>query len=225
MRLAALGVLAALLIAPLAAQAAQQPARFAVTLHGKVVDTLSYERIVTGVEECSVQRTGEGGRELAIRSLRPTTIEVARGASRVVYQPARVGALRVAATRLAGSYTEFRRCRFLPPEKLTGRCDRAAGPVRRVRARFTSGRSALRFLRAAQRRRDVTACGLGLSLPGGWLDGFPGRIDENALLTGRSLRVVARGSGTRKRTADGDPLFKRTQQTTVRWTLTFRRLP
>jgi hypothetical protein len=115
MRLAALGFVAALMVAPLAAQAAQQPARFAVTLQGKIVDNLTYERIVVA-EDCSSQRTGEGGRELAIRSVRPITIEVSGNASRVVYRPAQVGTLRVAATRLAGSYAEIKRCRFLPPE-------------------------------------------------------------------------------------------------------------
>jgi hypothetical protein len=70
----------------------------------------------------------------------------------------------------------------------------------------------------------VTACGLDRPLPGGWLNQFPGRIDQDALLAGRSLRVVARASGTRQSTFNGDPLFQRTQRTTVRWTLTFRRL-
>jgi hypothetical protein len=78
MRLAALAFLAALLLAPLAAQAAQSPARFAVTLQGTIVDRLTYER--TAVEdECTSHKTGNGGRGLAIRSLRPTTI-VARAA-------------------------------------------------------------------------------------------------------------------------------------------------
>jgi hypothetical protein len=224
MRLAALGALAALLTAPLAAQAAQQPARFAVTLQGKVVDAVSYDRTIVG-DDCIIQRTGAGGRELAIRSLRPTTIEVARSASRVVYRPARVASLRVAATTLPGSYTEIRRCRFLPPEKLVVDCRAAATTVSRLRANFRSGRNAILFRRPAPVRRDVTACGLGVSVPGGWLHEFPGRIDQNALLAGRSLRVIARASGMRRRTDDGDPAFQRTQRTTVRWTLTFRRLP
>lgn len=224
MRLAALGVLAALLAAPLAAQAARQPARYAVTLQGSIVDSVSYERITVG-EDCSIQRTGDGGRELAIRSLRPTTIEVSGGAPQVVYTPARITALRVAATTLPGSYTEVRRCRFLPPEKLVADCRRSVVTVWRQQANFRSGRNAILFRRPASARSDVTACGLGVSLPGGWLHDFPGRIDQSALVAGRSLRVVARATGTRERTADGDPTFKRTQRTTVRWTLTFRRLP
>jgi type 1 fimbria pilin len=100
MRLAALGVLAALLTAPLAAQAAQQPTRFAVTLQGKIVDALSCDRTIVG-DDCIILRTGTGGRELTIRSLRPTTIEVA-GGSRVASKPARVSALRVTATTRPG---------------------------------------------------------------------------------------------------------------------------
>ncbi len=186
------------------------------------MDNLTYERIVVA-EDCSSQRTGEGGRELAIRSLRPITIEVSGSASRVVYRPAQVGMLRVAATRLAGSYAEIKRCRFLPPEKLTGDCARATGSVLRLRAAFRSGRNAIVFRRPAT-RSNVTACGLDRSLPGGWIDQFPGRIDQDALLAGRSLRVFARASGRRQDTLNEDPLLQRTQRTTVRWTLTFRRL-
>jgi hypothetical protein len=222
MRLASLGVLAALLAAPLAAQAARPPDRFAVTLQGTIVDNLTYERIVVG-EECTAQRTGQGGRGLAIRSLRPTTIEVSGGAARVAYRPARVVALRVAATTLPGGYSEVRRCRFLPPERLTGKCARAPGAVRRMRAAFRSGRNAILF-RPAPSRVDVTACGLDLPMSGGWLDLVPGRIDQNALVNGRSRRVTSRASGTRAVTIADDPDLQVTRRTTVRWTLTFRRL-
>ena len=224
MRLAALGVLAALLSAPLAAQAARPPARYAVTLQGTIVDTLSYDRVIVG-EDCIIQRTGAGGRELAIRSLRPTTIEVAGGTSGVVYRPTRIAALRVEATTLPGSYTEIRRCRLLPPQKLIVDCRRVTATVRRVRANFRGGHNAILFRRPASLPSDVSACGMDVSVIGGWLPDFPGRIDQSALLAGRSLRVMARASGTRQRTADDDPAFKRTQRTTVRWTLTFRRLP
>jgi hypothetical protein len=223
MRLAALGVLAALLTAPLAAQAAQQPTRFAVTLQGKIVDALSYDRTIVG-EDCIILRTGTGGRELTIRSLRPTTIEVA-GGSRVASRPAHVSTLRVTATTRPGSYTEIRHCRFLPPEKLIVDCRAGAVTVRRVQAGFRGVRNAILFRRPVTMPSDLTACGLGVSVPGGWLHGFPGRIDQRALLAGRSLRVTARASGTRQRTDDSDPAFKRTQQTTVGWMLTFRRLP
>jgi hypothetical protein len=223
MRLAALGLLAALLAAPLAAQAARPPARFAVTLQGTVVDRVTYERVLVD-EECTSRRTGNGGRGLTIRNLRPTTIEVTGGATRVVYRPARVAALRVAATSLAGTYSELRSCRFLPPERRSGKCQRAAGSVRRLQAGFRSARNAIVFGRPGPSRGDVTACGLAGAVVGGWLNLVPGRIDEDALLNGRSRQVFARAARTREGTIGGDPTFTGTQQTTVRWTLTFRRL-
>lgn len=214
---------AAVLAAPLAGQAAQAPARFAVTLQGTIVDRLTYERTQVD-EECTSRRTGDGGRELAVRSVRPTTIEVVRGASRPVYRPQRLDALRVVATNIAGSFLELRRCRFLPPERVTGTCERAPGPVRRLRARFRSGPNTILFQRPAATEGDVTPCGLDRAVLGGWFHLVPGRIDHQALLNGRSLRVVARASGTREGTVAGDPTVKITQRTTVRWTLTFRRL-
>jgi hypothetical protein len=225
MRLAAFGFLAALLAAPLAAQAAQPAARFAVTLQGTVVDRVTYERIVRG-EECTSNRTGQGGRSLAIRSLRPTTVEVSAGSSGVVYRPARVLALRVAATTLPGMYSELRVCRFLPPEKLTGKCNRASGSVRRVAAAFRRGRNAIVFRAPARSAADVLACGLDRQQAtlGGWLNLVSGRIDQDALLDGRSRRVVARATGTRERKIGGNPAFTGTRKTTIRWSLTFRRL-
>jgi hypothetical protein len=223
MRLAAFGFLAALLLAPLAAQAAQPPARFAVTLQGTVVDRLTYERTVVD-EECTSTRTGDGGRELAIRSARATTVEVSRRASAAVYRPARVGPLRVTTTTLPGSFLELRRCRFLPPERLSGRCDRAVSSVRRMRAGFRRAPNAILFRRPATVGPDLLACGLDRRSAGGWLDLVRGRIDERALINGRSLRVVARASGTRENPITGDPTLTATQRTTVRWTLVFRRL-
>lgn len=221
MRLAVLGFVAALLTAPLAAQAAQPPAMFSATLQAAIADRLTYERTALD-EECTSRRTGEGGRELSIRSIRPTVIEVTPGQARVVYRPAAVAALRVGETKLAGSWLELRRCRFLPPERSSGTCDRASGSVRRMRAGFRSGRHAIVFRPGSS--GDVTPCGLDQGVPGGWLDLFSGRIDHDVLLSGRSLRVLARAEGTRERTIAGDPTLKVTQRTTVRWTLTFRRL-
>jgi hypothetical protein len=223
MRLAALGFLAALLSAPLAAQAAQPPARFAVTLQGTIVDRVTYER-TTVDEECTTRKSGDGGRRLSIRSLRPTTIEVARGGSAVVYRPARVVALRVAATSLEGNFVELRTCRSLPPVRRSGRCERAAGAVTRMRAGFRSGRNAIVFARPRTTREQVGVCGLGQTVAGGWLHLASGRIDQDALLSGRSLRIVARASGTRENTIIGIPTMQGTQRTTIRWTLTFRRL-
>lgn len=223
MRFAASAVFAALLLAPLAAQAAQPPARFVATLTGTVVDRVTYSRTVVD-EECTSRRTGEGGRELTIRSLRPTAITVSRRGSRTVYRPALVGPLRVAATSLAGAFSDLRLCRFLPLERRSGRCERAVGTVRRMRAGFRRAQNAILFRRPAAAARHLTPCGLDRPLTGGWLDLVAGPIDETALLGGRSLRVVARASGTRESTNAEDPTLQVRQRTTVRWTLAFRRL-
>ncbi len=229
MKLAVASLLAAFIAAPLAAQAAQAPARFAVTLQGTVLDDVTYDHTaVATAEDCTSSRTGSGGRQLVVRSLRPTTIEVSRvaadGASSIVYRPSRLVALRVAATRLPGAYSELRRCRFLPPERLSGTCQRAPGSVRRLRAVFRSGRNAILFRRPATTQSDLTACGLDRTLPGGWLHLVRGRIDQNALLGGRSRRVFGRAGGTREVALASNPTLKVTRQTTVRWTLTFQRL-
>jgi hypothetical protein len=223
MRLAAVGFLAALLLAPLAAQAAQPTAEFAVTLRGTVVDRLTYER-TTVDDECTLHTSGDGGRQLSVRSLRATTIEVTRGASGLVYRPARVSGLRVAATSLEGTFVELRNCRFLPPERRVGRCERAAGAVSRMRAGLRSRRNAIVFARPKPALAQVRACGLGPTVPGGWFHLVSGRIDPDTLIDGRSLRVVARASVTRENSIIGIPTTQGTQRTTVRWTLTFRRL-
>jgi hypothetical protein len=223
MRLAALGFLAALLAGPLGAQAAQAPARFSVTLQGTIVDRLTYER-TTVDEECTSHRTGDGGRLVSIQSFRPTAVEVTRGSAGIVYRPSRIAALQVGATRLAGSFTELRRCRFLPPERVRGSCPRAGISIRLMRADFRSRPNAIAFRRPRSSRSDVTSCGLSQSFPGGWLHLAAGRIDSDALLGGRSRRVIVRASGTRETILAADPTLQATERTTVRWTLTFRRL-
>jgi hypothetical protein len=223
MKLPIASLLAAIVAAPLAAQAAQPPARFAVTLQGTIVDRLSYERTVVD-EDCRSTRTGQGGRQVTIRSLRPTTVEVRRDASGIRYRPSRVAALGIGETRLAGTYSELRLCRFLPPEKLAGECEREPGSVRRMRLGFRSGRNAILFGRPAPAQSATPACGVDRSVSGGWLHLIPGRIDRDALLNGRSMRVFARGAGTRERALGSDPTLEGTLRTTVRWTLTFRRL-
>lgn len=63
-----------------------------------------------------------------------------------------------------------------------------------------------------------------MTLPsGGGFDLALGRVDEEALLSGRSLRVVAAGSATKEDVVVSTPTITVTQRTTVRWTLTFRR--
>jgi hypothetical protein len=70
----------------------------------------------------------------------------------------------------------------------------------------------------------VGACGLGRLVSGGWLDNALGKVDERVLLREGSRRVVARGAASSTALV-GDPLGARiTRRTTVRWTLTFRRV-
>ena len=223
MRLAALGFLAALLAAPLAAQAAQPAARFSVTLQGTIVDRLTYER-TTADAECTTRRTGDGGRLLSIRSFRPTAVRVTRGSAGIAYRPSRIAALQVAATRLPGSYTDLRRCRSLPPERVRQSCPRAGSGLRLMRADFRRRPNAIAFTPLRSPRTDVTACGLSQSYAGGWLNLASGRVDRRALLSGRSRRVIVRASNTREVILAAEPALQVTDRMTVRWTLTFRRL-
>jgi hypothetical protein len=222
-RLAVAGFVAALLVAPLAARAADSPARYAVTLQATVADALTYERIHSE-EECLTRRTGSGGRELTIRSVGSSSISVARGGHGAVYRPERIARVRIAGRALAGTFDQIRRCRNAPLERLAGQCDAIRLPVRLVRESFRrSGRNGIRFRALASRTLDLQACGLGRLSGGDALPFAPGTIDESALLSGRA-RVVARGSATRETNAQRDPETTLTRRTTVRWTLTFRRL-
>jgi hypothetical protein len=53
-------------------------------------------------EDCSIRRTGFGGRELRLRSPRATGIRVTRGAAGLVYRPSRLLA------RVTGRATRIR---------------------------------------------------------------------------------------------------------------------
>lgn len=223
MRLAVCGFAAALLAAPLAVRAADTPARYAVTLQASVSDELTYERI-HAEEECLIRRTGSGGRELTIRSAGPSSITVVRGAQGAVYRPARIAQVRIAGRALGGTFAETRRCRGAPLERLVGTCDAIRLPVRLVREPFQRlGRNGIRFRALASTALDLQACGLGRLSGGDVLPFASGKIDENALLSGRA-RVIARGSATRETAVKRDAETTLTRQTTVRWTLTFRRL-
>jgi hypothetical protein len=61
-------------------------------------------------------------------------------------------------------------------------------------------------------------------LLGAWLDLAQGSIGEDALLNGRSLRVIARGVATREEAQPEYDARNVRRRSTVRWTLTFRRL-
>ena len=93
-----------------------------------------------------------------------------------------------------------------------------------MRAGFRSGRAAFAFQKPAT-PGEVELCGLDPTYPGGWLQLAPGRVNGDALLNGTAARAVARGSARREATIVDTPTLRVTQLTTVRWTLTFKRLP
>jgi hypothetical protein len=223
MKLGVLSFLAALLAAPLAAQAAESQARFAVTLQATIADKITYE--MTRVEEeCRVQLSGTSGQARTVRSVRRTRMEVGTTVGGVSYRPSWVAARSTGRTTV-GSFEESRICRAAPIERRTGECEAKALTPRRLRARVQRpGPDRLAFRTAASARAEIRVCGLGQPYPGGWLDLAPGRVDENALLNGRSLRVVARGSVRKTVTLAATASVKISRRTTVRWTLIFRRL-
>ena len=221
MKLALVSFFVALVAAPLAAQAAQPRTRFAATLNAVVVDHLTYATTRV-TEDCSIRRTGFGGRELQLRSPQATAMQVTRGSTGLVYRPSRVLA-RVTGKATTGSFGDVKRCRAEPILKASGDCKARTLQPRRVQAGFRSGRGALAFQKPAV-PGDVQVCGLDQTYPGGWLQLAPGRVDGNALLNNAALRVVARGSTRREATIVSAPTLRVTQRTTVRWTLTFRRL-
>jgi hypothetical protein len=220
MKLAVVSFFAALLTAPLAAQAADAPQRFAVTLRATVADRLTYE-VTRSEGECRIGREGSGGRQLTLRTIRPTRIEVRRGVT-VAYRPSRVGA-RVTGRANLGAYSETRVCRAAPIRRLTADCESRVLRPRGVRARFSRpARGAIAF--ASGGRGDVAVCGLEQQYAGGWLHLARGGISERALLDGRARTVVARGSATKNIVLVNEPARKTRLRAVVRWTLTFRRL-
>jgi hypothetical protein len=225
MKVAGVGVLAALLAAPLAAQAAQSPARWSVTLNGRVVEAYSYAQSGRN-SECVVSRVGSEERELAVRSLRATVVSVARAGNRADYEPAAIA--RVRETGMVGGrrWTESRRCRGDPPETTFGTCAPTSQPARTLRARFRwAGVNRIWFRPPVRRPATIRLCGLERTVESGsWLNLALGRVDEHALLAGRSRLVVARGEASLRRNLIQEQELAVSERVTVRWTLTFRRL-
>jgi hypothetical protein len=222
-KLALVSFVAALVAAPLlgAAQGAAPPVRFAATLNATVVDNFNYGWTRVS-EDCSIRRTGFGGRQLQLRSPRATTIQVTRRGAALRYRPSSVLA-RVTGRAAAGSFGDVKRCRAEPILKASGDCKGKALVPRRVRAGFRSGRTAFAFQEPSA-AGDVEICGLDPTYPGGWLQLAPGRVNGDALLNGTAVRAVARGAARRQATIVNTPTLRVTQETTVRWTVTFRRL-
>jgi hypothetical protein len=225
MKLAGVGVLLALVAAPLAAQAAPSPARWSVTLNGRVVEAYSYAQS-RREEDCLISRRGSEERELVVRSLRRTVVAVARVRSRADYRPAAISRVRETGTVGGRQWTESRRCRANPIETTSGTCEPVAQPARRLRARFRwAGANRIWFRPPARRAATINLCGLGRSVAaGGWLNLAIGRVDEDALLAGRARRVIARGEVSRQRNVIQEQELVVGERVTVRWTLTFRRL-
>ena len=221
MKLGVAGFLAVLVAAPLAAQAAKSPARFSVTLRATIVDKFTYDSS-RSEEECLIQRTGSGSREIRLRSVRATTIDVSGGAQGLVYRPSRL-AVRLSGMDKGGTFFELRRCRAAPLERTMRDCDPRRLTPRRVHAAFTRPSAGRLAFRRSAARGGLRLCGLEQAYPGGWLHLAAGSVDEEALRNGRSLQVVAGGSATRELVVPDRQSVEITQRTTVRWTLTFRR--
>lgn len=223
MKLGVLSFLAVLAAAPLAAQAAESQSRFAVTLNGSVVDKVTYEQDGAAGMECRFHRSGSGRRELRFRSVRPVTLDVVRLGEGVAYRPARLAAVRVTGATGMGSFDETRICRAAPIERRSENCTAVVLAPRRLGLGFARPRENRIAFRKPRGANNAAACGLDRRLPGGWLHLAPGTVDEDALLDGRSLRVVVRGRRAPK-TATVTPGLKTSTTSVVRWTLTFRRL-
>jgi hypothetical protein len=219
MRLAAVSFLAALVAAPLAAQAAQPSTIWAVTLSGTVTDSFEYTQ--ARVEDrCRISRTGTSGRRLVFRSARATRIQVARGEPVASYRPSRLRAVRITGGNTGGSVTESKLCPGAPLEikKIDCRATRAA--PRLMRLGFRARRTTITFPPA---RSTASVCGLAELQAGGWLHIATAPASHNALVAGRSRRVFVRGTATEEVRNPGPPV-EIVRGTTVRWTLTFRRV-
>lgn len=225
MRLAAVGFLAALVALPLAAEAAEPPTRWAVTLSGRVVEEYSYGK--AGREaECTVRRFGRTTREWRVASTQPTVVSVTRWSSRARYRPGRLFRVRVTTSAGKGAWTEMRQCVGEEIRTDSGTCN---GRTQRGSARpaFAWGGAN----RIAFRRRSAGSalrlCGFdrAVTSPDSWLSVAPGRVDEEALIAGRSRRVVARADVSRDAMLPFEPPSgSMSQNLRVVWTLQFRRL-
>jgi hypothetical protein len=225
MRLVIVSFLAALVVAPLAAQAAQAPARYSVALDGRIVATYSYMRS-TREFECQISRFGSATRTTEIRSVRPTVLLVARDRGRAAYRPAILRALRLSATTGGSNWTERRVCRGAPIETRQGTCAPKDDRARAVRAQIAwGGPNRIAFRPDLNGPATVPLCGLGQSVrSNGRLSIAPGRVDEEGLLLGRARRLIANALVTRDGNIASDPQTSIGEKIEVRWTLTFRRL-
>jgi hypothetical protein len=220
MRLAVVSFFAALVAAPLAAQAAQPPATWAVTLRGTVTDSFEYsEGRIEG--RCRIRRVGTSGRQLLLQSARATRVQVARGEPVASYRPSRLRAVRITGGNTGGLVTQTKLCPGEPLETTKTQCRATRAAPRLVRVGFRARRTTITVNRPS--RSNVSVCGLAAPQAGGWLHIATAPASHDALVAGRSRRVFVRGTANEETRSPGPPL-EITRKTTVRWTLTFRRV-
>jgi hypothetical protein len=225
MRLAVVVFLAALVALPFAADAAQSPTRWAVTLNGRVVEDYNYGN-ASREAECVVRRFGMSSREWRVVSTRPTVVTVTRWSSRARYRPGRLFRVRITSTAGKGSWTETRQCLGDELRSDRGTCNaRTQGAS--VRPTFAwSGANRIAFRRRSG-SPQLRLCGFDwtVSSPDSWLSIAPGRVDEELLLSGSRRIVVARADVTRSAMLPfKPPSGSMSQNLRVVWTLRFRRL-
>jgi hypothetical protein len=225
MRLAVLGFLAALVALPFAAEAAQPPTRWAVTLSGRVLETYNYGTANRDAE-CIVRRFGKTTREWRIASTRPTVVSVERRSSRARYRPGRLLRVRLTRSSGKGSWTEMRQC--LGEEILTdsGTCNASAQSGRARPVFGWAGANRIAFRRRAG-GASLRLCGFdrAVTSPDSWLSVASGRVDEEMLLAGSRRRVIAQADVSRGAMLPFEPPSgSMTQNLRVVWTLLFRRL-
>lgn len=217
--------LAALVALPLAAEAAESPTRWAVTLNGRVVEKYS-SGYTWRDPECTLRRFGTTRREWRLTSLRPTVVTVGRSSSHARYRPARLAPVRVTSSVGKGTWMEMRQC--IAEELLTdsGTCNGTTHRGR-VRPEFAwSGPNRIAFRRRPAPAR-LRLCGFDWTVASkdAWLNIAPGRVDEEVLLAGSRRRVVARADVTRTTPLPFNaPPGSAQQDLRVVWTLHFRRL-
>jgi hypothetical protein len=225
MRLAVLGFLAALVAIPLAANAAEQPTRWAVTLSGRVVEEYSYGKS-DRLAECAVSRWGTTTREWRVASMRPTVVSVTRGNSRARYRPARLFRVRLTTSVRRGSWMEMRQC-LGETVTTSGRCD-AKTQRTATRPTFAWGGANRIVFHRRPGGAPIRLCGFNWTVPAtdAWLSVAPGRVDEEVLIAGSRRLLVARADVSRDTMRPFNPPPGTTQQKLrVVWTLRFRRLP
>jgi hypothetical protein len=202
-------------LAAVGATAAPPLPSYAVSLAATVRDELSYTQ-TTATEDCTSEKAGSSLGQLTIRTTRAGRSTNAAGRVRI----------RLAGAVLGGTFSEVRNCRFLPPEKLTGRC----GPQRLARKDVVlsfrrTGTSRAAFTSTGSPTVAVRLCGVGRNIQLGQLAPAAGSVAWSALRAGQA-KVVAKGKSTKRleRTSPADPTLKVKERIVVRWTLTFRRL-